>query len=620
MIKKFVWLTVASLFSVLILKAQSTETDSTIQTEPIGYALDIKNNKDFSTFSILDEYIKNKRLIATGEDHSYEEFNTDLELKMFQYLNKNGFNTYVIEGGFASAWWLNKYIEGDSLYVALQQNYYSKHFLKLFDGLREINQSSKTKIKVVGIDIERNTSLILKLMSMLLPDNKPVPDSLSVFAESLKIIAALEEEEIRKGKIARDKEDDDDEDNDYEDDDEVSYNFNFHLVNTVRGIVNDYRLNPKLSKEFLGDNHELFEKLVFELDSWLQWISYEEEYMTQSWAFRELYMERNLRNLMSDTSIKCFGQFGRCHISQIPSMRDCSFAFFSSLLSRLISNKPELKSEMLSIGMFYPNKEQKQELLDNGGIQSFIELTEEGKITLFTETDSTKESQLSQRFDMIIVNKSDTDEDSPKINKTKSQLKKTKEKRKEYTGIAFGTTMFDFSSLESVLGQKTQRIKPHLVLVWGSRLNGGFSATSEVGFWFNQHTDLADTGRISITGFNFKFLFGKDLIPHNKVDFIPYLGFGISNLTLRHREKGQALGLFNNDKELIYQNPGLMLEARIENTYYFGRRNLFHLGYFVGYAYDFSKKHWRTENNLLTRGTETSLSGLYASFCLGFKL
>jgi len=620
MIKKFVWLTVASLFSVLVLKAQSTETDSIIQTEPIGYALDIKNNKDFSTFNVLDEYIKNKRLIATGEDHTYEEFNTDLELKMFQYANNNGFNTYVIEGGFASAWWLNKYIEGDSLYVTLQQNYYSKHFLKLFDGLKEINQSSKTKIKVVGIDIERNTSLILKLMSMLLPDNKPVPDSLSVFAESLKIIAALEEEEIKKGKIARDKEDADSEDDDSEDSEEVMYNFNFHLVNTVKGIVKDYRLSPKLTKEYLGNNHELFEKLVFELESWLQWIAYEEEYMTQSWAFRELYMERNLRNLMSDTSNKCFGQFGRCHISQIPSMRDCSFAFFSSLLTRLISNKPELRSQMLSIGMFYPNKEKKQELLDNGGIQSFFDLTEEGKVTLFTETDSSKESQLSQRFDMIIVNKSDVYEDSLNSKKPKSFHKTTKQKRHEFTALAFGTTLFDFNSLESVFGQKTQSIKPHFALVWGSKRNGGFSAATEIGFWLNQHTDLADTGRISITGFNFKFLVGKDLIPHEKVDFIPYLGFGLSNLTLRHREKGQALGIFNNHKEMIYQNPGLMLEVRIENTYYFGKKNLFHLGYFAGYAYDFSKKHWRTESSLLTKGPETSLSGLYASFCLGFKL
>ncbi len=70
--------------------------------------LDIENNDDFSSFSMLDSVVKDYSVFFTGENHNFRTSNYKLQLKMLKYLNKNcGVRHLFLEFGVSRGWLVN---------------------------------------------------------------------------------------------------------------------------------------------------------------------------------------------------------------------------------------------------------------------------------------------------------------------------------------------------------------------------------------------------------------------------------------------------------------------------------------------------------------------------------
>jgi hypothetical protein len=589
----------------------------------MGYVLDVEDNEDYSTFQVLDSFVKNKHLVITGEDHRFEKFNTKLELKLAKYLQSQGYRYYLMEAGFASTWMLNRLLMGDTLIGNAQHNFYTKRFSKLFNGLKDHNATldSANKIVAVGIDIERNVPLALKMLVSLLPQ-KPAGDSLGLFIESLKVITAIEEEKIRK---ARDMERDDDgdeseepeeepeEESEYPGDDNILFYFN--MVNTVEGLISEYRDKEKEMNAFLGENQVLFSRVILELERWLVWIGYERKDMPQSWVYREQYMENNLQLFFKENpDARCFGQFGRCHITRVPQMRDCSFAFFNSLTLRVKTSVPQLSDGILSIGIFYPDKEGDSEWRDNGNISELARMGREGAVTLFTELEGYVERQLSDKFNMVMVMR-DKRYSSDFTGDYQDYVNLPKKKSRLLQGMNFGVGMkvYDFSELRNTVGQNLSDERLFFEIGFYNHMNKGFCSKSTAFILPQQEYSAGDTGTIWMSGWGYKGYFGADLVRARSFDLIPSLGFGFEGLTLSYLDKSNKSGLFGENPRTEFKNPAFILDGRLE-----ANLNVKRLGIslFGGYTLDVSKKKWRQAGGLVTTGPNTSLSGYYAGFAL----
>jgi len=126
--------------------------------EAIAYPLNLET-ENLSSFQVLDSIADHNRFIFTGEDHRVEKFNTTLETKMMQYLNTKGYQYYLMEAGWVSAYMVNRYIlSGDSAAEQILSTYYSHNFFEMFKGLKLTNDSlaPDKKITAVGLDIERD--------------------------------------------------------------------------------------------------------------------------------------------------------------------------------------------------------------------------------------------------------------------------------------------------------------------------------------------------------------------------------------------------------------------------------------------------------------------------------
>lgn len=597
------------------------EAKEAMMEDAVSYPLNLET-EDLATFQILDSIADQNRFIFTGEDHRVEKFNTVLEMKMMQYLNTKGYNYYLMEAGWVSAWMVNKYIlEGDSAAEQILSTYYSKNFFALFRGLKETNDKLPIgrKIQAVGLDIERDAPLALRSLLMMLP-NKQAPDSLEMFVESLKILSGIHIEQAKEYSENQDNSEDmfdfggysfDFDEEEFEGAEVPKY-FYFNMMNTIQDLTQRFRAKEAEFKVYLGDGYPDFERAIKEMENWLIWIEFERNELPQSWVFREQYMEGNFRNMFKDKpEAKGFGQFGRCHITRVTKVGDCGFAFFSSLNKRIITKMPELENQLTSIGIFYGGLDDQNGLKDNGNISDLIDLTENGEVSLFLDLNDYGDEMLRSKFSSVIVVKSNN-------YSSRTDFEEYEEEEDYKSKPKFGVS-FDFNVVQRNLDMKsfnqfTQFNSNGLFTnyeIGTTTMIGQTVGNAAFGFYPAIRKEFGDTAKLGLKGWNFRYTWGRDLLRSRNFDLTPEIGIGYTQFTYTEERTSAGTTLFGTPNYTEFVNPAFLLDARLNAGIILG---IFEVRGFVGYNLDVSKKSWKQQDNPIVDGPKTSFSGVYTGF------
>ncbi|HCS20944.1 MAG TPA: hypothetical protein DIW47_10370 [Bacteroidetes bacterium] len=590
----------------------------------ISYPLNLETD-NLASFQVLDSIAENSRFIFTGEDHRVEKFNTVLEMKMMQYLNTKGYQYYLMEAGWVTAWMVNRYIiDGDSAAEQILSTYYSGNFFALFQGLKETNDSlaPDKKIRAVGLDIERDAPLALRSLMLMLPD-KQAPDSLEMFVESLKILAAIHIEQAKEYSENQDNEGDMfdfggydfDFDSDEYDDEGPKY-FYFNMMKTIQDLTQRFRAKEPEFKDYLGENYTDFERAIKEMENWLVWIGYEKNELPQSWVYREQYMEGNFRNMFKDKpEAKGFGQFGRCHITRVTKVGDCGFAFFSSLNKRIITKMPELENRLSSIGIFYGGLDNHNKLNDNGNVNDLIKLTERGTANLFMDLQDYGDEMLRSKFSSVIVVKSLNYSEVSKYKGKEDDDYESESESAFFFDINLVQRTFDMVSFNTFTNFNSKGIFQNYEIGMTTQI-GRVVGNTAFGFFPEITSVVGDTSHQTLKGWNFRYAFGGDLIRSKHVELSPTFGIGYIQLKYSEERTIGDLTPFGTPYYTEFTNPAFLLDGRLNAGFFLG---FVKLQGFVGYTLDVSKSSWRQQKNPIIDGPKTKFSGLYTGFgvCFG---
>ncbi len=596
--------------------------------EAIAYPLNLET-ENLSSFQVLDSIADHNRFIFTGEDHRVEKFNTTLETKMMQYLNTKGYQYYLMEAGWVSAYMVNRYIlSGDSAAEQILSTYYSHNFFEMFKGLKLTNDSlaPDKKITAVGLDIERDAPLALRTLLLMLPD-KQAPDSLEMFVESLKILSAIHIEQALEYAKNADKSDElydfggysfEYDMEDMEEDDAPKF-FYFNMIGTIRDLTQRFRGHEAEFKDYLGDGFADFERVIKEMENWLVWVGYEKAELPQSWVYREQYMEGNFRAMFKDKpEAKGFGQFGRCHITRVTKVGDCGFAFFSSLNKRIITKMPELENQLSSIGIFYGGLDGQNKNGDNGNINDLIRLTDKGTANLFMDLNDYGDELLQTKFSAVIVVKS---------NRYKEDQTKRREDNIDWQGEDNVSFSFDFNFIQRSIDfgsfnefSKFNTNKQELLNSYEFGMTvtvNRIVANIAIGYIPKiQNSPRFDSISQTVGGYNFRYTYGKDLLRSKVFELTPELGIGFMRLKYTEERTNVENSLFGTPNYSEFYNPAFLLDGRINFGMIIG---IIEIRGFAGYSFDVSKEAWKQGKNLVLDGPKTSFSGVYSGVGISLR-
>lgn len=589
--------------------------------------LDISNNDAFSTFSMLDTAVMNKRVVFTGENHLHRKSNYQLEMKMFRYLHKTaGFRNFFMEFGHARAWLVNQYVQtGDTALYNVLNEYSYEEYAQLYKELREMNEKlpDSAKIHIYGIDIERNFSTPVKVLSLLLPKEE-APHEIRMSVESIKAMAVMIDKQQKNNYNRRSKSDDSD---------DLSGLFsevNYSVANSLYIIFDDLDSNRAVWKRYLGNNYDDFALIEKGLRAEFERSNYINQNVVQQYVYREMYMHDEMMTLLRNhPNEKFYGQFGRCHTSQEQEDNWCGYYYFKTLATR-IGDEADLKNQVLSIGIYYPQGNfREQNVVVDDEVELLVPKADKNGLTLFSiANDSSVERSVYARFPFVIINQMNVEEDNLRFTGKSGSGSGSK------INYYYTRTYFEFNysylnnsfsslnnSLSTSMGTDIKFISP---LTW---MGGSISVGDDfifASFRFDglsrQSVQPTDSLSLSLSGFSFRWRTGGDLILNQVVDWVIFGGSGFSQLNLIEKQTHGPLnngGIFGNSTETISQwrNPAFFFEAGMDL-----RVNLkfFFIGCNASYMLDLSNKKWRINGSPDNNSPYTKLSGLYFGASAGF--
>lgn len=262
--------------------------------------LDVKDNDDFSSLSIIDDDIKDKEIFFTGETHGIG-MNYKTQLKFIKYLHKNADIRYILcEMPISSVLLLDNYLQtGDNSYLEKYMEtfkhypIYNNEVYEMWKSVYEYNSHlpENEKLHALGIDIEFTGINTLEGMISLLPDSTP-PKKIS---SDLKILKETYENLSNPEK-------------------EASSEDEKKLIQFLNDFKEDINLNRNEYKSYLKDNLMHFELM---LDNILYTSEHMEEIQSNVPFYRDKRMYDNFKTLYEHLPQgKYYGQLGGYHVYQ----------------------------------------------------------------------------------------------------------------------------------------------------------------------------------------------------------------------------------------------------------------------------------------------------------------
>lgn len=602
---------------------------SVLQAQKNVVTLDIENNDDFKTFSMLDSMVPNHSVFFTGENHNFRTSNYKLQLKMLKYLyQKTGVRHLFLEFGVSRGWLVNSYIQtGDSTIFKILEDYSYDEYALLYKGLMEFNKTlpEGKKIMVHGIDIERSFSTPIKAMSMILP-NKKAPASILLNIETLKALSGKVDDEHN----ANNEEDEEGKSSIY------NYNYNdgsrYNTDNTLKLILNDYDSLKSVYQNYLGDNAPLFDEMMEGVKAEFKRNEYLNSSAMQSFIYREQFMYDHLLALVQKyPGDKFYGQFGRCHTPVNAQDKWCDFYFFNSLATRLNSSEEEvLKDKVMSIGIYYPQSTSFEidATQDDNLVKLFEKHGKEGLKLMQIEKGDSLFKGVDDKYQFLIVNY-----DGYKLEETIDPIEKDYSTYDEFEyGFTFpnieGHLGFLFMNLESLSSTFETHGLP--VMKAPQMIYGGAVTLYEDWFMYGSVSfhilpktinRYNDTSQLSFNGMFLKGYLGYDATTSEVFNIIPRIGIGYGNLKFVQEFDNDlpinaTTNIFNQapGNTIHYSNSAILLDPSVDirfNIRYIA------IGFNAGYQIDLSEKTWISDRaGFVQDSPKTSLSGLYAMLTL----
>lgn len=311
---------------------------------------------DVDGFKIMDEFVADKKVIITGENHRYRGSNGVIKLKMLMYLYEKGFRYFLLELGAGTGYLANDYVTtgNENAIAILERNFQSQNGLyELFDAIRRFNEnrSYKDMIKIEGVDLTRFPIYSTKALALIIED-LGCEEELNDYYEDLVVVSSTTENINRLGFISRREPD---EDFNIKADFKTYRNRIYEL--SIKNLVADFYRDTTQFQLALGDKYNSFKKILDELSTTLKW--YKGEGLSiQSHVKRERHLEGRIAEIFKeDTTAKVFGQFGRCHIRSLEYDQEC-YAFDMDAVANRLEKREDLKKGVAVIPIFY--KEQRE--------------------------------------------------------------------------------------------------------------------------------------------------------------------------------------------------------------------------------------------------------------------
>lgn len=249
------------------------------------------------SFLSMNSYLDDSKVFLLGESHGVAD-NYDLAFQMVDYLYRlAGVRYYLAEIGYASAFYVNRYLEtGDEALLdrvmALSEGSFSwtKEKAQFIRSLREYNISlpASERIVYVGIDIEHQIRAGFWLLEELMPaEEPPAGPSDEVSAPFIDLRYTVATDDYTK---------------------EGCYD----IITDLDAILEN---NETASRSYLGSSYEEFSFVVDNCAA--RYASYDDS--TDFQSVREKRMIDNFRHVVSgiaDPEPRFFGLWGAAHIHQ----------------------------------------------------------------------------------------------------------------------------------------------------------------------------------------------------------------------------------------------------------------------------------------------------------------
>jgi hypothetical protein len=579
------------------------------QVLPPKKTLEMKTSS-FSTgdgWMMLYEKARESRVVMSGENHSEVEANALMEYSFMRALYENcGYRDYIIELSPARAYYLQKYITEDDGY-ALQalQGISSPAYMKLFYSLHDWNMKLpvEDRIRIHGIDVERFQDLSALRMSDFLQkmeQKRGLPLVLAAKVYAFRNIVTrnftnslqeYQKEVLVDTGVTIEK-------------DEESGGFSYSS-NDFTSLITDDSLfsNSSVYKEWLKEDYSEFLIIKEGIDEVFKWNDLRRTAHQAHW--RESKMYSRMKNLLDKyPEAKFFGQFGRCHISNVPSDVDCGWYNFNSVMNRLKSQDSTLKT--VSIGIFYWDRSEK--LYGEGAEDEIrkMKLAFSPGIVVYALND--KESQLNvlkSKYDFAVVNFERDSKLQKDLNEELESANEVEKATQSEWGVHLGLTGWGVLNMQmdQVSGWFNNEgrdfdVSPrqffyHEIMAtngfWKFGFAGNYTLTeqgkngrlnqssdSSANFYYNNWNLLLQGG--------FEKKFGRF-----SFDLVGFSGYNENRLKMESQSK--SILLLNNElKDAIVVDPGFLVGGAVGFNFYID--NMTSLGIRAQYQSDLSPTNW----------------------------
>lgn len=600
--------------------------DLSAQKAPEGNRIDVNDNANFDGFGMLGNSLKGRRVFMTGENHSYVDLNTRLELKMLKYFHAGaGVRNFILELGSARAHFANRYInDADTMAEKYLMATTSPRYMKLFKRLRKWNLSlpDSMRVHVHGVDVERFNDLPLMRLSELLPDTN-IPAGIRAGVEAVHTAAGwLLSNGLNEYREAID--------NPFT---SITLRQPFYINPTIHEFIRFYDSLQPSFRSWLGAGFGQVQEAVSWLREYRRWKDFENTTFQYVWREENIY--RNMVRLLdSEPEARFFGQFGRCHAAYTEQNGDCGWYAYHSVINKLKERYFKNDTSILAIGVFYSNftdyggyNDSKEEEAIREEVRSLMKASEQESVTLFDIRSADAElPALSRKFSFAITEKNFNASDDDSLSSDSSAVITKDHIRHPEQAVYFyglGATNTDLSALSRHNGipgfeaaDYTYRhafgvmaIEPGTYTAFHGEVTGRqkFSSADSGNYFFGMGQFTIESGYPLVLRNRFHLLAGSTLF------------FGRQHL----RYERAGIDFMQSPGEYIRSvtNPswglGLNVRAAVKLA------GPFQLSIYGGSQWDLSGKGWKikgTGDGYATGRLSTSMTGFHAGALLNISI
>jgi hypothetical protein len=426
---------------------------------PTGYHIDFKRTgfSELKSVDELNERATEARVILSGENHMFSDFNALGEYRFLRYFYETaGVRHFVLELSPTRALYMERYFNNtDSTAARFLRATSSDDYMRLFDSIRMWNQTlaDSVKIKVHGLDVERFYDMTIMHLGELIQRRKIAPLNIRLGAVLISDLAkqiekeGLEEDYVEWVPSGEDIQGEVQEmvdttmvqsdsvkslyrnfpderldinahpGDDYDDFESIVGDL-YEWLSKNAAIDGKYADSSLAWKEWMGDDYLEYAAAFKQLREWYLFLN--NDLTAQQGAWREEHMYQNMVKLLRQyPEAKFFGQFGRCHVSKSKQQQDCGWFEYSSLLTRLRTRYFKNEKSVLSIGIFYKERffdsrdifavDLENNIAINQEVKAIMQTVDDAMILYFTK-DSVASSdgrtglvELAKKFDFVLA-------------------------------------------------------------------------------------------------------------------------------------------------------------------------------------------------------------------------